>query len=838
MSFLNASLIFGTLAVAVPIVLHLIARKEPRRVVFPSVRLLTQRFETNRSRLRVRRWWLLALRILAIAAMAIALARPAIHRSLSITWLTIGLIAVFGVGLLVMATVAISKGQSRSAILALASVAVAAIAVAATWGGITAFSGTRPSMDNSSPVAVVILLDNSPTSDWRTGEGSRIEEMKAAANELIQNVPPTSRIAILDRSATPAAFSLDVASAISKVTQLKPIETPQPVQSRLDAARRLLETSELSTRHVVLISDLAESTYLSGDGVSEQKQTIEKPFGDESAIGLSILDLGELEGVNRSVSIPFIPDETPPAGSVVPITTTVSISETRSGEITEDPKQSVTVELRLFENRASLPVVRNGSVVRPKSQAVDQQFIDISPGQPVEVTLNIPALQPGQHHGFIHLVGDDALPLDNAGYFTLNVLPPVRLLIVGDIEEERMDLAGMVTATTNASGGNSEFAVETVSFDSLGIIRLNEFPGLMLLDPPRDVLADEALSDYVAGGGNIFVCLGDAAGNEPLSLDWAPDLLRRWRVPEPGSFFQSVSVSHPTIEKFADVQGGVPWADYRVTQYWQIERRNQDSVIMNYVGTDHPALLETATAGPNGGRWLILTTPVPNTAKRFGSWNELLSADEYWPAFYLIRFIAQHLCGRTDTRAQVSVGSPVSLTVSLNRPAEQSRQTVRMQMFPPGDSVPVPIEVAVDSEKLDEAESTTPGASESTPQQESKVAAQVVVGDTPHSGTYWIRGGGENVGFSVNIPRERLFTGRVSSGQLDAMLGAETFEMIDSVSDVAWQDRQAEARVALRSPMLLLAFVVFMLEQILGNRFYRTGATSTRSSSLSKKAAA
>ena len=107
MTFLNATLLFGLAATAIPVVLHLIARQEPRKVVFPSVQFLTKRFESNRSRLRVRRWWLLALRILAVGLLAIALARPAIHQSLSITWLTIGLIEALGAVLLVMASVAL-----------------------------------------------------------------------------------------------------------------------------------------------------------------------------------------------------------------------------------------------------------------------------------------------------------------------------------------------------------------------------------------------------------------------------------------------------------------------------------------------------------------------------------------------------------------------------------------------------------------------------------------------------------------------------------------------------------------------------------------------------------
>ena len=111
--FLNATLLFGLGAISVPIALHLLARREPRKVVFPSIRFLTKRMESNRSRLRVRRWWLLALRILAVAMLAVALARPAIHQSLSITWLTIGLCSLVGLILLLLATIALSRGEAK-----------------------------------------------------------------------------------------------------------------------------------------------------------------------------------------------------------------------------------------------------------------------------------------------------------------------------------------------------------------------------------------------------------------------------------------------------------------------------------------------------------------------------------------------------------------------------------------------------------------------------------------------------------------------------------------------------------------------------------------------------
>jgi len=78
-SFLNPLFLFGLAAAAVPILIHLFTRKRPRERAFPSLEFLS---EVNRSeirRLRLRQWLLLLLRTLAIAALALAMSRPAVR---------------------------------------------------------------------------------------------------------------------------------------------------------------------------------------------------------------------------------------------------------------------------------------------------------------------------------------------------------------------------------------------------------------------------------------------------------------------------------------------------------------------------------------------------------------------------------------------------------------------------------------------------------------------------------------------------------------------------------------------------------------------------------------
>jgi hypothetical protein len=69
-------MLLGIVAVALPILAHLMNRRTRQRLVFPTIRLLTQSRATQSSLYRIRRWVLLALRCLAVVMVALAFAMP------------------------------------------------------------------------------------------------------------------------------------------------------------------------------------------------------------------------------------------------------------------------------------------------------------------------------------------------------------------------------------------------------------------------------------------------------------------------------------------------------------------------------------------------------------------------------------------------------------------------------------------------------------------------------------------------------------------------------------------------------------------------------------------
>lgn len=76
MSFLTPAFFVALGAIAIPIVIHLIQRERKRVVMFPSLMFLQRIPYQSVRRRRIRHWFLLAMRVTAIALIVLAFARP------------------------------------------------------------------------------------------------------------------------------------------------------------------------------------------------------------------------------------------------------------------------------------------------------------------------------------------------------------------------------------------------------------------------------------------------------------------------------------------------------------------------------------------------------------------------------------------------------------------------------------------------------------------------------------------------------------------------------------------------------------------------------------------
>ena len=198
MSFLAPALLAGLLAIAIPIVVHLVQRERRTVLAFPSLMFLRRIPNQSVRRRAIRHWPLLALRILAFALIAIAFARPFFAGSVA--------------------------------------------PVAAT-------GGTRE---------VVVLLDRSAS----MGYGGHWARAQDAARRVVQGLAPGDRASLVffagDVEVAARADS-GRAALVAAVDRARPGPGLTRFGPALRAAAGLLDASSASRKEIVLVSDFQKS---------------------------------------------------------------------------------------------------------------------------------------------------------------------------------------------------------------------------------------------------------------------------------------------------------------------------------------------------------------------------------------------------------------------------------------------------------------------------------------------------------------------------------------------------------------------------------------------------
>ncbi len=206
MSFLNPLFLFGLVAAAVPILIHLFTRRRPRERAFPSLEFLS---EVNRSeirRLRLRQWLLLLLRTLAVAALALAISRPALRGA---------------------------AGLSRSA-----------------------------------STTVVALVDRSGSMGAAAPDGTVLAAARRALEGLLATLGPADELLLVPYDQGPHPVSAaplgDVARLRAEVQALTPAARATDHGSALEYAARALAASHALNRELFWLSDFQAAGFADG----------------------------------------------------------------------------------------------------------------------------------------------------------------------------------------------------------------------------------------------------------------------------------------------------------------------------------------------------------------------------------------------------------------------------------------------------------------------------------------------------------------------------------------------------------------------------------------------
>ncbi len=719
--FIHPILLGGTALVVVPVLLHLIMRQKPKRLLFPAFRFLQQRAKTNQRKLRLRHLLLLLARMALIALICLALARP------------------------------------------------------------RAFSD-RFTLGDDRPSACVMVIDTTPSMEYTIAGQSRLEEAKRRALELLNELPPNSRVAIIPTHEAVGEWLPSVAVARERINELSTRASGGPITSALAFAYRLFADLDHDAsqsegdplgRILYVFSDRTRASWDVGR-VPDLKQQLER-LGPP-AVRSAFIDVGTDKPINVSISSCEVTPQAVPAN--FPVTIRATVTATGQGCDTE----------LLFRIAGD--------------NATDRQGVKLDAGGTQNFEFTRKGLKPGFYQAEMSLATSDALIADNVRYLTFEVRGPRQILAITDDDDfaifwrMAVDLQGWFTCDVRAPG-------QVINVEDL---RPYQVVCLLSTRKPGDGLW-AMLARYVEDGGHLAVIPGrddvmvsdynsDAAQKLlPGRLEDAPIKVEAalglpWRMSDPAR-------RHPILAKFREWdQMGVEFMQRPpgVNRYWNVTGP-AENVLIRYAGKDsHAALLERVADKGKGGKVLMFTTPLDDRRKfNEAPWNDFLNP----PSFYVsianetLRYLVGDLDGFT---LNYICGQPVIVSLPL------SPRFPEYTLNGPGIT----------------------GSDVRLPRDEAAADLRVTLTHTP--GNFTVSGGNRQwyTRYSLNSPPGEFILDRAAVEEIEGLMGPSSVVPVAANQPLTqvMEDRMRQP-MELFPYLMVLLLLILALENLLANRFYR-----------------
>ena len=199
LSFLNATLLFFAAAVIIPLLIWLLAKKKPLKIVFPTLRFIKLSKEQEKSRSKLKNILLLIIRMLIILLVVLAVARPML-----------------------------SSPKLKP-------------------------SGKHP------PTAIAILIDTSYSMDYAERGKSSLQYAKEALQKINAKANPDDRLIPISSDGNWNLLHSQIYAGSLPETlmgQLKITFSPLTLEEMLAQAETKLAESQMPNREIYLITDL------------------------------------------------------------------------------------------------------------------------------------------------------------------------------------------------------------------------------------------------------------------------------------------------------------------------------------------------------------------------------------------------------------------------------------------------------------------------------------------------------------------------------------------------------------------------------------------------------
>ena len=786
----------GGLLLLVPIVLHFLLQPKPKDIVFPALRFLKARQQSNKSSMRIRHFLLLLMRCLLIGLVALALAGPSVASADFGNWLTLGGIGISGLLVGIIALLAWLRPSKNWLLIGI----LAAIFLGHLIYGVLSASRLLNSEsaqllgDDQAPVAALIVFDTSPRMDYKTQNQTRLQAGKEIGTWLISQLPAESQVCVLPTSNDRPFFSVDVAAAQRRLKTLEINFSGVSVPTALSDGLQILNKASQERKEIYLITDLTRQSW--GD---ENPRALLKQLGKEPDTNLFVLDVGVVDTSNFSLTQLQLSDvEISQSGRL-----TISTQVQRQGSAGQR-----TIRMSIEKPDPPLPVVRNGQSVFP-AQYFDGQVVSKDIRQDGSAELKFTFSQPlakGTYHGKVEIEGEDGLAIDDQRFFTIRVGDTKRALVVHPQNVNPRIMQSLLAPRDKIESGTAEYECDVMlQSNFVDLAEWSQYDAIFLLNPLPIREADwNRLETFATGGGGLGIFLGHNAADGPLaheSFTTPPAqrvltgaLEQQWYSEDSDVFLSPKELTHPIFELIRSNETAVLWNRFPVFLHWGIEPDQASEelptqTLLRYNNRE-PAVIERLIGA---GRVLVMTTPITEYGfvENRISWNALLTGNPL-PAFMLLNGMTSFLFHRDVGSLNVKVGQSVSFS---NDPREYPES---YQVFSPIAQKP-PAKLNSDG-KLRYRFTDSPG----------HYRLKGIFNDQ-----LLLRG------FSANLDLAATDLTRIDPDKLDSFLGHERYQLARQKNEIVRQQGTTRRGMEFYPLLMLMMMVVLAVEYLMSNRFYK-----------------
>ncbi len=579
-------MLVGLLAAGIPIILHLLNKIRSPIVPFPTLRFLKITAQKTSRRRQLQQWFLLLLRMIVFALIAMAIASPFIRGGSSGLAYTFILMMLIGMALLALGATLLTTTRSRAKMdeeperdaaatqapipagpkrFVLPLLLLLGGLLAGGWSlfGLTSnrYFSAETGGYTGRATAAVLLVDNSHSMLARQDSLSRLQRAKEFCRQLLaETIRPAEAAVVLTNSgaqAAPDTMTTDMTALLGQLDRAQPTGVATPMREAIRHATDLLNQSNQPNKMLVIVSDMARQNFANPEVFSALKN-IPDPKGFLAVLMPVGVGLPQDAG---------IADFTVAGGQTV-----VGSEMTLDVQVINNSDSGDVKDIQLLVDDQPIP----GQKPRVQLGAAGTGSARAAIRIPYRPTT------PGFHRITAQLAAtSDAAEWNNQRSLVLNISRQVNVLVIGsDANVRARSPAFFTMAALDPYSGSREngrpwsVVPRYASAQAAMSVNLSQQAAVFLCDvrqvPPA--LAD-SLAQYVTNGGRLITILGpsvDSANyNQVLGArKILPAMLNQPVTTAAGSPADWVDVTTDIFANLFDTQE--PFRDIVVTGRWSL----------------------------------------------------------------------------------------------------------------------------------------------------------------------------------------------------------------------------------------------------------------------------